>query len=338
MNKVLAILMAIMLLISVTAVPIFAEGAMNLVKEDYGESEIVYDESDSKPPEETPKPSAEEKEPEKEKKYTPPLKNPTEVKAESPSVNVPAKENSEHSEPQIITEDSEEGWSLNLEGFEDFFSDISFGDIFGGLMSGDEPESGEPFEDEGNAYTRDVLYDKDCHKQFITIQTRSGNTFYIVIDYDSCINESEEQYQVYFLNMVDDADLLALLDEETTEELTTCTCKDKCILGKVNSECPVCKNDLTACKGKEPEPKKEQPPAEKEQEAETKPTDKSDKKSNALVMIIFVVIAAAGGIGFYYLKFIKGRKKEDMDFYDDEGYEEKYVNEDDGPNAEDTEE
>ena len=36
-----------------------------------------------------------------------------------------------------------------------------------------------------------------------------------MIDYDAPINEEEEQYQTYFLNMVDEADLLALLDEET---------------------------------------------------------------------------------------------------------------------------
>ena len=78
-----------------------------------------------------------------------------------------------------------------------------------------EPYEGEPIEGEGNAYTRDLLYDKATNKQFITVQTKTGNTFYVVIDYDAPINEEEEQYQTYFLNMVDEADLLALLDEET---------------------------------------------------------------------------------------------------------------------------
>ena len=45
-----------------------------------------------------------------------------------------------------------------------------------------------------------------------------------MIDYDAPINEEEEQYQTYFLNMVDEADLLALLDEETASSLTTCNC------------------------------------------------------------------------------------------------------------------
>ena len=73
-----------------------------------------------------------------------------------------------------------------------------------------EKPKGEPIDDEGNAYTRDLLYDKATNKQFITVQTKSGNTFFIVIDYDAPINEDEEQYQTYFLNMVDESDLLAL--------------------------------------------------------------------------------------------------------------------------------
>jgi sugar/nucleoside kinase (ribokinase family) len=77
-----------------------------------------------------------------------------------------------------------------------------------------ELPEGEPIDDAGNAYTRDLLYDKATNKQFITIQTKNGNTFYIIIDYDAPINDEEEQYQTYFLNMVDEADLLALMDEE----------------------------------------------------------------------------------------------------------------------------
>ena len=71
--------------------------------------------------------------------------------------------------------------------------------------------------------------------RFITVQTKSGNTFFIVIDYDAPINEDEEQYQTYFLNMVDESDLLALLDEDTAAALTTCNCKEKCAAGQVNT-------------------------------------------------------------------------------------------------------
>ena len=41
---------------------------------------------------------------------------------------------------------------------------------------------GEGFDQEGNLVTRDLLYDEHTNKQFITVQTSGGNTFYIVID------------------------------------------------------------------------------------------------------------------------------------------------------------
>lgn len=38
----------------------------------------------------------------------------------------------------------------------------------------EKPSDGEPIDDEGNAYTRDLLYDKATNKQFITVQTKTA--------------------------------------------------------------------------------------------------------------------------------------------------------------------
>ena len=43
-------------------------------------------------------------------------------------------------------------------------------------------EDGNGFTQNGNSVTRDLLYDKYSNKQFITIETRGGETFYLVID------------------------------------------------------------------------------------------------------------------------------------------------------------
>lgn len=75
--------------------------------------------------------------------------------------------------------------------------------------------------------TRDLLYDAATNKQFITVETSGGNTFYIVIDYDKPVDEDGEQYHTYFLNMVDEADLLAAL-EAAGGELPACSCTEKC--------------------------------------------------------------------------------------------------------------
>ncbi len=45
-------------------------------------------------------------------------------------------------------------------------------------------------------------------KEFITVQTKDGNTFYLIIDHAS------DEDSVYFLNLVDEEDLLAMIDDE----------------------------------------------------------------------------------------------------------------------------
>ena len=113
-------------------------------------------------------------------------------------------------------------------------------------------EPGEGFSDEGNLITRDLLYDEHTNKQFITVQTSGGNTFYIVIDYDKPVDEDGEQYQTYFLSVVDEADLLAAA-EAAGIELPTCECTDKCMAGAVNTDCPICATNMTECVGAAPE-------------------------------------------------------------------------------------
>ena len=53
-------------------------------------------------------------------------------------------------------------------------------------------EEGSGFSEEGNLITRDLLFDKNTNKQFITVQTRNGEIFYIIIDYDKPTDEDSE--------------------------------------------------------------------------------------------------------------------------------------------------
>lgn len=55
-------------------------------------------------------------------------------------------------------------------------------------------EDGMPFTEDSIVATRDLLYDAATNKQYITVETRNGNTFYIVIDYDKPVDEDGEQY------------------------------------------------------------------------------------------------------------------------------------------------
>ena len=98
---------------------------------------------------------------------------------------------------------------------------------------------GEGFSEEGNLVTRDLLYDEHTNKQFITVQTSGGNTFYIVIDYDKPVDEEGEQYETYFFSVVDEGDLLAAAEAAGVEQ-AVCSCPEKCAAGAVNTDCPVC--------------------------------------------------------------------------------------------------
>lgn len=73
---------------------------------------------------------------------------------------------------------------------------------------------GQAFTQSGNMQTVDLLYASNTNKQFITVQSRGGQTYYLIIDYDKPIDEENEIYETYFLNLVDERDLLSLLSEE----------------------------------------------------------------------------------------------------------------------------
>ena len=172
------------------------------------------------------------------------------------------------------------------------------------------PESGTGFTSEGNAVTRDLLYDKATNKQFVTLETKDGTVFYLVIDYDSPINEEEEQYQTYFLNLVDAADLAALVGEEDAEPEEEapplCSCRDRCQVGKIDTTCPVCTADLTACLGEEPEP--EAPEELEEPQPAPEAEEPEDDSSSAVAAVILLLVVLAGGAVFV-VKLLRRKEK-----------------------------
>lgn len=156
-------------------------------------------------------------------------------------------------------------------------------------------EPGEGFTEDGNLVTRDLLYDKHTNKQFITVQTSGGNTFYIVIDYDKPVNEEEEQYQAYFFSVVDEADLLAAA-EAAGVELPACECTEKCAVGAINTDCPVCAVNMSECVGTEPEP-------EPVEEPDLQP--EPEQKSNTGTLLLILAVALIGGGAGWYFKIYR---------------------------------
>ena len=187
---------------------------------------------------------------------------------------------------------------------------------------------GTPFTEDGIAATRDLLYDKHTNKQFIAVETRNGHTLYLVIDYDKPLDEDGDQYETYFLNLVDESDLLALIDEDSAP---VCSCKDKCEAGAVNTACEVCKTNMTECMGKEKAAEKAPEPDPTPDTSDSPDKDGGEKKSGSGLVVIVLLLLMAGGGALYWFKLRKPkadtRGADDLDDYDygedeeDEDYE-----------------
>ena len=166
------------------------------------------------------------------------------------------------------------------------------------------PETEEEPEEEWGPLTPDgnmTLVDDygalgQAGKQFITVVTKAGNYFYIIIDRDDNGTET-----VHFLNMVDEADLLALMDEDAV-------------------------NDYIAQKeAKETEPAvAEEPTPTEEPEAEEEP-EEPVKKKNSGALVIVLILALGGAGGYFYFTKVKNKKPKvdngpdpDADYNEDE--------------------
>lgn len=153
-------------------------------------------------------------------------------------------------------------------------------------------------------------------KQFITLQSKNGNTFYLVID------RNGETENVYFMNLVYEADLLALMEEAedgTAATAPACSCTDKCAVGAIYTDCEICRTNMSECVGKESGVVLE--PTEPDV-SDDKDTEKP-KSNNFGTILILVVLGAVIAGGYFYFKIYKPKREAATD--DDEDLE--YVDE-----------
>ena len=188
----------------------------------------------------------------------------------------------------------------------------------------------QPFTPEGNMTLVDEIQGEASEdKEFIVVQSKGGNYFYIVIDH-----AAQGENTVHFLNQVDEADLMAIIEDEngqTQETAPTCTCTDKCEAGNVDMNCPVCAVNMSECVGKEAA-------------AETPDEPEQTEESGGIGgIILFAVVALLGGGGaLYYFKVMKPKQaakgNTDLEDFDFDEYEDEPQNENEQAEADDNQE
>ena len=167
-----------------------------------------------------------------------------------------------------------------------------------------EPVSLTP---DGNLTLVDDLSGEESEdKQFITVVTKNGNYFYLIID------RASDSENVYFLNMVDEEDLYALLED--TDGISTSTT-------------PVT-----------PEPEVTSEPDTSEDTA----TETETGGGIGGTLLIVLIVAALGGGAFYYFKVMKpkqsvtgGTELDEFDFNDED--ESEYISDGETNTGEDEE-
>ena len=158
----------------------------------------------------------------------------------------------------------------------------------------------QPLTPEGNmSLVDDITGEASGDKQFITVVTKNGNYFYIIID-----RAEDGENTVHFLNQVDEKDLLQLMEDEQTEA-------------------PVCSCNMSECAGKEAEP-------EPEETEQPEPEEDKGGGMGGAILLVVLLLAAVGGGAFYYFKIMKPKKDaakgssnlDDLDFDEDDEDEE----------------
>ena len=167
-------------------------------------------------------------------------------------------------------------------------------------------------------------YSDGSGQQFITLVSKSGNTFYLVID-----RNAKGQQTVHFMNLVDEADLLALMEEEEADAYTA-------------EKEAAAQAELDRLKAEEEAKKAEEEAATAEPPKENKIT----KYAGAFLGIVALIALAAGGGFYFYRQQMQKKKAEkealdpDADYTEDKGDFEiptDVPDEDEAPDEQDTE-
>ena len=166
-------------------------------------------------------------------------------------------------------------------------------------------------------------YSDGSGQQFITLVSKSGATFYLVID-----RNAKGQQTVHFMNLVDEADLLALMEEDAADAYTA----EK--EAAAQAEQDRLKAEEEAKKAAEEAASGEEQPKE----------NKVTKIASGFLGVVVLIALAAGGISYAFAKQKQKKQAEkealdpDANYTEDKGdFEIPTEDEPEEPGEEDTE-
>ena len=176
----------------------------------------------------------------------------------------------------IPSTQTDDGYSFDI----DQATILSFLELFQGMM---QPRNGEG-------------------QQFVTLVTKNGNYFYLIIDRDE---KGEET--VHFLNLVDERDLFALMEDDEKAAYESQLAAEQA--AREAAEKAAAEAASQTGESETPKP-------------EDEPTKETKKTNLAPVLIIIVLMAAAGG-GWFFMQTKKKKKAEsapdpDADYTDED--------------------
>ena len=200
-------------------------------------------------------------------------------------------------------------------------------------VTSEEPVTGgvepEPLTPEGNLTLVDDYhtdYSDGSGQQFITLVSKSGNTFYLVID-----RNAKGQQTVHFMNLVDEADLLALMEEDAADAYTA----EKEAAAQAEQD-----------RLKAVEDAKKAAEAAAASGTETPKENKVTKIASGFLGVVVLIALAAGGIFYAFTKQKQKKQAEkealdpDANYTEDKGDFEiptDVPDEDEAPDEQDTE-
>ena len=167
-------------------------------------------------------------------------------------------------------------------------------------------------------------YSDGSGQQFITLVSKSGATFYLVID-----RNAKGQQTVHFMNLVDEADLLSLMEEEEANAYTA----------EKEAAAQAEQDRLKA----EEEAKKAAEEAAASGEEQPKENKVTKIASGFLGVVVLIALAAGGGFYFYHQQMQKKKAEKealdpDANYTEDKGdFEIPTEDESEEPGEEDTE-